>query len=231
MENEYQEINLKEILFEWINKWWIVALFTITGLILSYYITSNHITPTYQASTILFIGKEGSGNGIGLSLNDLYINDQLFVDYQQLADTRLVINEVQKNLNISIPLEEFKRSMDVYSIEKSRLFGVSYTSIDPKLSADISNEMAKQLSVAASKIVNVENIVIIDKAIIPTEPMTPNLMLNTIVAGFLGFILSTILIIIKVLLDNTIKKEEDIEKIINVPVIGLIPKLRGEGKK
>ncbi|PKM51014.1 MAG: hypothetical protein CVV02_08760 [Firmicutes bacterium HGW-Firmicutes-7] len=232
MEGEYQEIDLKEIMQAILAKWWIIALLTISIASLGYYVTSNHMTPIYQADTILFIGKEQSGLGeIGVSLNDLYTNDQLFLDYQQLASTRLVIEEVNKNLNINIPIEDFKRSMGVYAIERSRLFGVSYSSTNPQLATDVSNELATQITLAAAKVVNVQNIRIVDKAIIPVNPISPNLTMNTIIAGFLGLVFALLIIFIHTYMDNTVKKDEDIEKLIKLPVIGVIPEFKGEVRK
>lgn len=229
MENDYQEINIKEILRAIIKKIWLIVLLMIIGATIAHYITVNYIVPTYQANTVLFIGREENIiNGVGLSLNDLYINDQLFIDYQQLAGTRLVVDEVRKNLKTDISFEDFRRSMDVYTIGKSRLFGVSFKSSDPEFAAAASNELAKQITLAAAKIVNVQNIRIIDKAIVPTKQIAPNSMMNTVVAGFLGVFLGLLIIFIQVLFDNTIKSEEDVERLTKLPIIGVIPKFRGE---
>lgn len=232
MEGEFRELYFDEIFKDIIRKWWIIAIIVILSTSIGYFVTVKFMKPVYKAETILFIGKESGDIGdIGISLNDLDTNSQLFVDYRQLAGTRLVIEKVCKDLKIDMSIENFKKSMNVYNIENSRLFGVSFTSGDPQLAMNAANEIAKQITLAAAALVEVKNIRIVDMAILPTVPFRPSKMINTAVSGLLGLIFALYVIVIQSVLDNRIHSEEDFEKISTIPVIGIIPKFKGDNSR
>jgi capsular exopolysaccharide synthesis family protein len=177
----------------------------------------------YKGETTLFIGKEE--NDIGISLNELNRNNVLINDYKNIAQSRLIINQVMKNLGFSIELEKFKKRMAIEVLEDSRLFIVSYKSESPKIARDVANELAEQLSVGVLEIVGVKNIRIIDKALLPKEYETPNVLKNTIFGGIIGLVTSLIVFLILFVKNDTIRDIELIERTLKIPLIGTIPSL------
>jgi capsular exopolysaccharide synthesis family protein len=226
MNEHRQEIDLKELYISFMKHWWIVLSLMIVVTLTTYLITENVITPKYEADTTLFIGNEKDDIDIGISLNDLYRDSGLINDYKSIARTRLVIEKVLSNLNISMTIDDFKKGMDIYTLEDSRLFVVSFTSPDPKLSADVANELAKELSTAVFEIVGVENIRIIDPAILKEKPVSPVLLKNLVLGGLIGFVLGLIVNLILFLGDDAIDDKEQIMALINKPVLGEIPVIK-----
>ncbi|PKM96266.1 MAG: hypothetical protein CVU84_00695 [Firmicutes bacterium HGW-Firmicutes-1] len=225
MDDQYKEMDLVEIINFILNKWWILMLFSAISASLTLFINVEYIQPVYEAETTLFIGKEKNNIGeLGISLSEFEVKNKLVVDYKQIVGTRLVVEEVIQNFKLQMTLEEFRESLFVNTIEDSRFFTVGFKNTDPVLAANISNELAKQLTIVAAEIVDVESIRIIDMAIIPMEPISPNKIMYTLIAGIVGFMMGLLFLFIQLLLNNTIKKEEDIEKLIGLPVIGTIPK-------
>ena len=222
MDGVYQEIDLRELGKSFRKKWWIVFIATILALVLTYFATERLMVPMYKADTTLFIGSEE--NNIGISLNDLTRNTRLIEDYQNLAKTRLIIESVLETLNYDISIKEFQKRMDIKVIDNSRLFVVSYSSENPVVSAEIANELANQLSFSVLEIVGVRNIRIIDEAIVPTEPDTPNLFKNLVFGGLTGCVLGIIFVLIAVLRNDKITDIGTVEKIVRAPIIGKIPR-------
>ena len=224
MQGQYQEIDLKEILDNMVKRWWLILMLCILGALLAFIISDQVIDPIYQADTTLFIGNEQNDIDIGISLSDLNRNSGLIKDYQNIAKTRLIIEEVMKQLGVSIPIKEFREGMKIFTVDDSRLFIVSYTSNNAQFSANAANEIAKQLSLAVGEIVGVENIRVLDKALVPDQPISPNIIKNTILGGLIGIVISMMINLILFLANDTIIKKEEIEKAIDLPVIGEIPK-------
>lgn len=224
-----KEVNFKELLEIIVKKWWLILLLTVIGFGTAYIYTIKYISPVYEANTVLYIGQEGGSLGsIDVSLGQLNANSQLLVDYTQIASTRLVINEVIKNLGLNISYDEFKDSVVIESVLDSRLFTVGFRHPDPQVAKQIADELAKQLTVAVLQIVGVENIRILDQALVPQEPISPNVLLNAVIGGLLGFFIALFVIILMFLINDTIRNEEDIEKLIGVSVLGDIPEFKGE---
>lgn len=226
MENR-KEIQFKDVLQLLKQKWWLILLLSAIGFGSSFLVTKYLLTPIYEAETVLFIGNENTGLGnVDISLGTLNANSQLIVDYQQIALTRLVIDEVIKNTNLDISYEDFQENMVIQTVSDSRLFTVGYKDPDPVVAQTISDELAKQLSLAVFEIVGVENIRILDQAQVPQTPVSPNVSSLSLLGALLGMILSIIVIAILQLIDDTVKSEADVESLLSSNVLGSIPKFK-----
>ena len=69
------------------------------------------------------------------------------------------------------------------------------------------------------------NIQTMDKALVPQNPVSPNKKLNIAIALFLGLMVSVGIVFLLEYLDNTIKTENDVEKYLHLPILGIIPKI------
>ncbi len=245
-------VDLKELFRIVLKKWWLILLCTIIGFGSAYYITSKFITPIYEAKTVLYIGQEQSELGnIGISVGQLEADSQLIIDYKQIALTRLVIDAVSRNTGLSVsdsetlktdtsiggnsvedPMtmsyKDFRNSTIIETIENSRLFTVGFINPDPEIAKKVSDELSKQLTIAVSQIVGVQNIRILDQSIMPLKPIAPSKFSNSIIGGILGFLFSTFIIIILFLINDTVKDEDEIISLIGVSVLGSIPEFKGE---
>ncbi len=208
-----------------LQKWWVIVLTSIVFATATLIITTSFVDPVYEAETVLFIGKEkGALGGLGISLSELEAKNKLVTDYKQIVGTRLLVEEVLKKFKLSMSVGDFKKGLVVNTIEDSRFFTLGYQSKDPVLATNISNELATQLTVVAAEIVDVESIRIIDKAIVPKDPVKPKKLLLTAAAFIIGAMIGMLAVFIMFIFNNTIKKEEDVEKLLGLPVVGNIPK-------
>ncbi|AFA48861.1 YveK family protein [Acetobacterium woodii] len=244
--NKTGEVDLKELFRIVLKKWWLIILLTIVGFVGAYFGTAKLITPIYEAKTVLYIGRENSGLGtIDVSLGQLEADSQLIIDYKEIALTRLVIDAVVKNtgLNIndneskngitgksSMTYTDFQKNTEIEAINNSRLFTVGFKDPDPEIAKKVSDELAKQLTIAVSQIVGVENIRILDQSTLPVKPISPNILINTIIGGLFGLLFSLFVILIMFLFNDTVKDEDDIKSLIDVSVLGSIPEFKGEAR-
>jgi len=229
MENEYEEIDLKELIHVIVRKWWIIVILVLVSGIGAYLVTSFYIEPIYESSTSLFIGKE-QNEIAGISIADLQVGNKLIVDYREIAQTRMIAEAVIDNLNLNMDLTTFRQNISINNVKDSRLFTIKFQHTNPQLAADIANDVAQELIIKVSEIIDIENIQVIDKALVPINPVKPNKMLNTAIACVLGAMVSLFIIMLIEFLDNTIKTEADIERHLGLPVVGVIPKFKGEDR-
>ncbi len=75
------------------------------------------------------------------------------------------------------------------------------------------------------RIMKVDNVQVIDQAQVPRNPVKPRPMLNMIIAGFLGIMISLGMVFVMEYLDNTIKSPNDVERYLGLPIIGAIPEV------
>jgi capsular exopolysaccharide synthesis family protein len=85
----------------------------------------------------------------------------------------------------------------------------------------------KEVGVAGG--IGVNNIQVVDKAEVPIKPYKPNIPLNSLVAIFLGLFGGIGLAFLFEHLDDTIKHPEDLERLLGLPVLGIVPVVRHGG--
>jgi len=94
---------------------------------------------------------------------------------------------------------------------------------NPDLAASIANSMADEFSKAVIDIKKVDSVSIVDTAVTPTHPVKPNKKLNVLIAFVVGLMASVGLVFLLEYMDNTVKTSDDVEKLLGIPVLGVIP--------
>lgn len=225
--NNFEEIDVREIFFLLLRKWYVVAACFIFVTVSTFLITSYYLTPIYRSEATLFLGKE-SGNVGGLSIGDIQLNNQLIADYRELLKSRTVAERVGEKLNVSP--SKLLSNVDVRTVKDSRIFKISYEDSNPTLARDVVNELSNEIQELAADIIEVKNVMVVDEANMPNSPVKPNKKMNVAVAGLLGIVLGVGLILVLEFVDHTFKKPDEVERYLSLNVVGTIPKFKG-GKR
>lgn len=218
-------LDIKELIQLLRKKWWIIAVSAVTCTIIAAFITMYLITPMYKANSTLYVYKHiSSSDSNDVTYNDLLANSQLVKDYRELVKSRQVADAVISKLGLTdITTEEISKKLSVTNKDETRIIQITATDKDPKQAAKIANTVAEVFQEKAVSIMQVNNVQIIDEATVPKSPYKPNLILNLAIGFILGAVVSCGIIILVDYFDDTIKTPEDVQKYINVPVIGTIP--------
>lgn len=221
-----EEIKLREYLYIIRLKFWIIALITTLSIIVSSITSFFILEPEYETFTTLMLSKPSTGTGLNeaIQYNDVLLNQKLVATYEQIAKSRLVSNEVIKNLGLNLTPEQLGMKVKVSLIEDTEIIKIVVNDKKPELATSIANETAEVFKKNIAIIMKIENVQVIDKAEVPINPAKPRPMLNIAIAGALGIMISLLLVFLLEYMDNTIKTPSDIENHLNLPVIGVIPK-------
>jgi succinoglycan biosynthesis transport protein ExoP len=215
------EIDLKDLLVAVIRRWWLVFLCVLLTCGLAYGISKYYLVPEYEATSSLFLGKEPGDAAFNLGLVET--NNKLLGDYVEIVKSRLVSGIVIEEMGLDLSIEDFQSRVAVNIANGSRVFTIGFTSKDPKLAADITNTLAKVIINKANMIIGVQNIQVIDLAVVPSYPIGPGTIMIMMEAGILGLFLSLFIIFMVVYTDRTMKKVSDVEHQLGLSVLGIIP--------
>lgn len=223
MEQE-MTLDLREI-FEIIKKRiWIILVITFITTGVSGVISFFVIDPTYQADTSIIIGKAPDGSDDKIQYNDVMMYQKLAKTYGEIAKSRLVAEKTISRLGQAITTEELMKKVTVSPQADTQIMVISAKDKSPQAAADTVNALAETFIDEAMRIYPTGNVQIMDSAPVPDRPVSPNKKLNVAIAFFLGIMVSLGIIFIIEYMDNTIKTQEDIEKHLELPVIGIIPR-------
>ena len=218
-----EEFNIFEFFKYYWSKILFVVIFITIGLIGSYIYTFNTQVPIYQSKTSLLLTK-ASDSTTTITQNDVSLNKNLVSTYRQIIKSRRILDEVIKNMYLDISYEELSKQVEVSSVNDTELIVISVYNEDNNLAKYIADEIANVFKKEIVEIYNIENVSIIDAAMISDTPYNVHVLKQFFIGGALGFILSSAIILFFFYMDDTIKTEEDIENKIGLAVLGSVPK-------
>lgn len=221
-----EEIELRQY-WEMLRKRWVIVLIlpliaAITSGVISYYV----IKPVYQASTTLIVGKKATDAGQATQMLDnnvLQANLQLAKTYATIAQSRTVEQNVINSLGLSMTVQELNALISINPVKTTEILEIQVTNTNPELAASIANTMSYEFSKAVIAIKKVDSVSTVDTAVTPVNPVKPNKKLNVLIAFVVGLMASVGLVFLLEYMDNTVKTSDDVEKLLGIPVLGVIP--------
>lgn len=218
-----EEIELKSLLQIVRKRWWAILLITIVAISASAVYSFLIVKPIYQSNTSLYVGKNTESEA-GIAYNDILLGDRLVNDYRELVKSRLISEIVINKLKLQdISATKMAEKLSVNSKKDTRLIEISAIDENPEAARAIADKVAEVFREKVTEIMQVENVQIIDKAEVPKSPIKPNKKMNLAIAGVLGLMIGFGLAFIIEYFDDTIKTPEDIQKYLDLPVVGTIP--------
>lgn len=223
-----EELDLKELFSMFWNKkaeiLFITLIVMVIGVIYSYFF----ITPIYTSKTDLVLVQSSSSvsqtGDSTITTTDITMNSKLVSTYSEIIKKNTVLGQVASNLNISDEkIESLKNNIAVKAVSDTEIIEITVKDVDPNFATEVANEIAKVFSEKIVEIYNISNIYLLDRAEAPTEPSNVNHMKDIVIFAFIGLVISAVYVLIGNMLDNTIKTEEDIEKITGLVVLTSIP--------
>lgn len=219
-----ETISLQE-LFHTIKKRIVLILsLTILATVISGVVSYFYMTPIYQASTQLLVNKENSETPI-INISEIQTNLQLINTYNVIIKTPFILDIVKQELALdTLTTEKLNEKISVSSVGESQVLTITAQDSDQFVARDIANTTASVFQLEIEKLMNIENVKILSKATATDNqsPIKPNKMLNIAIALVVGLMLGVGLAFLLEYLDTTIKTEQQIEKLLDIPVIGAV---------
>ena len=183
------------------------------------------MSDTYTATTDMYVlaSSEGSNSSSALS-SDLSASQMLTNDVATLLQSDRVMSDAADQLGLP-NLRGY--NITVTSESTTRVITLQVTSSDAQGSANVANALADCVSNVAQEVMNVESVNVIDEAPTPEAPSGPNRMLYVAVAAMAGLFAAVAIVVLMDVIDTRVRSAEDVEELLELPVIGRIPEMKG----
>ncbi|WNB92496.1 Wzz/FepE/Etk N-terminal domain-containing protein [Bacillus sp. NEB1478] len=227
-----ETISLKDIAVTLRKRLRLIVLITAIAAAVSGIISYFVLTPVYQASTQLLVNQKTSEQP-ALDVNQVRTNVEMINTYSVIIKSPTILNDVIKDLDLNQSVEGLNEEITVNSEQNAQVFNLTVENEDPAEAVDIANKIAKTFSGKIPEIMNVDNVKILSPAVLKENPtpVNPKPLLNIAIALVVGLMVGVGLAFLLEYLDNTIKTEEDIQAILQLPVLGVIPKISTEDER
>jgi capsular polysaccharide biosynthesis protein len=210
-----KEINLLEIFSVIKRRFWLIAILTVLAAMLGIIINNSATVPLYQSSSRIIIGAD----------------EESRKTLQVIVRDSAILDMVVKELKLTKSSEELAGQISVQSVEGSQVVSISVVDTDPAQAAVIADTTAKIFQAEVPKIVGQDYIRSLSKAKINPLPINPKTNDKVILAIIGGIVAGVGLAFLLESLDDRIRSEKELERMIGVQVLGRVSKMNNRNIK
>ena len=245
MQENQEELSLKDILGLLISKIWIIIIMGIVGLGIAFCISKFVLPLKYSSSVSMYVKSNANKEDSNVNINELNASKSLVSTYIVVLKNPTVLKEVGNELinmidtNEDVTEEKIKKCFSISSdgtIEPNSILScvnmqssggtevleITATTKDADISAALCNCFAKVARPFLMRVVGAGDVQTIGEADAHYSPVSPRTKMNCLIGGFAGAFLAIVIIIVADLLDNSIKSSDDITHKFDLAVIGEI---------
>ena len=221
---EEETISLRELFAVLKKRFIMIAIITVLSTVVSGVVSYSYLKPVYQSSTQILVSTAAAGSLssiAGISLD----NDAKYIEtYNVILKSPYILDQVIKELDMKTTAGELNSKVNVTQEGESQVVRITVDHNDPAKAVLIANEIAKVFQREISELMRIDNINILSPAELPDNPVPikPQPVLNMAIAFVVGLMASVGIAFLLEYLDNTIKSEQDVEKLLGLPVLGAV---------
>ena len=217
-----KELDLLQIYHILKKKLWFLILAAVLVGGATYCVCAYFVTPKYSATASLYVYNEANKSN-GVTYSDLTTSQELVQTYIVVLKSNTVLNEVSKEIGGTYTADQIRDMLSASAIDNTEAFDVTITCANPEDAKKIANTIADVAPTEIIRVVKAGSVEVIDYAMTPAKPSSPNVPRNTAIGALAGLILAVIIAIVASMFDTVVRSEEDLTALFALPIIGSIP--------
>lgn len=223
---ELSDVNLKRILTAIFQKLWLVIVAAIACATIVLVATKLWVTPQYQASAVFYVNNSSiliSDTTLSIESGDISASKSLVNTYIVILKDRVTLRDIIDYAGIDMHYTDLYDNISAESLNDTEVFKVVVTDANPEHAERLANAAAYILPKRIASIVDGTSVKIVSDALTPVTASSPNYTMNTMIGFLLGFVLAAGAIALRVMLDTTIRADEDIRQSCKYPILVSVP--------
>ena len=180
----------------------------------------------YQSTSRIYVVSRQNQDNNALTNSDLQAGSYLVKDYREIILSQNVLSQAIEELKLDMTPAELSKKISVSVPTDTRILSITAKDGDPKEAARIANGLR---NVAAEKIIavtKVSDVTTLDEAEVPQSPSSPNIRRNVLLGFIAGAGLMVVLMVVVEVLDDRVKRPEDVEELMGLPLLGVVPDIK-----
>lgn len=231
MDNEENEvIDLTEILSAVRQHLLELIFVTLVAALVGFMASKFLMTPKYDSSALMIVNTRQDVNA-NVTSDQINSATKLVSTYSIIIKSDTVLQQVIDNLGLNLTYAQLNKRVTVAAVDDTQVMKITVQSDSPEWARQVCEQIITVAPDVIKEAVEAGSVKVISNPSLATEPVSPNIMKNTMLAAAVGFVLVIGIIVLQVLLDNKINTEEDVTKYLDMTVLGVIPQYDQGGKK
>lgn len=200
----------------------IIMIVAIVFAVIGFLATKFFVAPSYTSSTKIYVVAQQTSDAT-ITTQDLVAGDYLVKDYSEIIKSTSVLNEVIAEEELAMTSSDLAGKISVTIPTNTRIVTISVVDRDPQNAVRLANAIREVAAEKIIEITKVSDVTTMEEAVEPLGPSGPSVMRNTFLAFALGTLVSIVLVFVFELLNDQVRKPEDIEEAMKLPLLAVIP--------
>ena len=231
MDNEENEvIDLTEILSAVRQHLLELIFVTLVAALVGFTASKFLMNQKYDSSALMIVNTRQDVNA-NVTSDQINSATKLVSTYSIIIKSDTVLQQVIDNLGLNLTYAQLNKRVTVAAVDDTQVMKITVQSDSPEWARQVCEQIITVAPDVIKEAVEAGSVKVISNASLATEPVSPNIKKNTMLAAAVGFVLVIGIIVLQVLLDNKINTEEDVTKYLDMTVLGVIPQYDQGGKK
>lgn len=225
-ENQAVEIDVFAMLKTLWKRKFSIVLVALVFAIASFGYSAFLAKKEYQSTSRIYVVSRQNQDNNALTNSDLQAGSYLVKDYREIILSQNVLSQAIEELKLDMTPAELSKKISVSVPTDTRILSITAKDGNPKEAARIANGLR---NVAAEKIIavtKVSDVTTLDEAEVPQSPSSPNIRRNVLLGFIAGAGLMVVLMVVVEVLDDRVKRPEDVEELMGLTLLGIVPDIK-----
>lgn len=201
-----------------------VLTFTFITAVFVFFIS----TPKYEASVKLFAGKTEEVQS-DYSDKELESYSSIMNTYIELIKTNDFMNKIIDEVNLDTTPKELMNSLQFIIKGNTPIIEIKYVSSDWQVAEDVISAIIENFEVSVKEVILNTYTKVVDS--VEVSELSQGRATKIILGGFIGLLIGFGIVFLLGLLDDTVSKKGDLEKVLPIPILGQVPLVKDENNK
>ena len=179
------------------------------------------IKPKYTSTTRIYVVSRSSDTS--LTNQDLQAGSYLVNDYKEVITSSEVLSSVIDQEKLSMSTDELSKDIAVTIPTDTRVISIAVTDTDAQRACDIANTVREVAAEKIKAVTKVDDVTTLESATKPSHPSSPNVKKNAAIGALAGVFLAVVGILVAEVLDDRVRRPEDIEEVLGMTLLGVVP--------
>lgn len=195
----------------------VTLIFTAGALAYSLFVA----TPKYQSTTRVYVVNQKDDKAV--TAQDIQLGNFLVKDFKEIILSNKVMSDVVSNNNLTISSGELAKKISVDAPKDTRILSITVEDKNPEVASSLANAVRDEAAKQIKQVTKIDDVTTLEEAKAASSPSSPNVVKNAVLATAIGFLLAISGVVLLELLDDRIKRPEDIEETMDLVLLGVVP--------
>lgn len=179
------------------------------------------IKPKYSSTTRIYVVSRSSDTT--LTNQDLQAGSYLVNDYKEVITSSEVLASVIDQEKLSMSAGQLSGEISVNIPTDTRVISISVTDTDAQRACDIANTVREVAAEKIKAVTKVDDVTTLESATKASHPSSPNVKKNAAIGFLAGAFVAIVGILVAEVLDDRVRRPEDIEEVLGLTLLGVVP--------